>query len=257
MDSRNLADAPAALPTALRRRWWRRAYLQWTVPIGFFGAAFLALNPPSLHGLQFENLEVADGVVMNYAISVPERLDTAAGHPTLLALPPGGQDRRMVEVGLERWLPELERLGWIVVSPASIGGRLYFQGAEQYLPALMDHIAGQYPVRDGKFYVFGISNGGISSFRLAALYPQRVHSITVIPGYPVPLDFNRLERMKDIPVSMIVGEQDGGWVERSIAAQKRLEALGGNVSLEIVPRAGHRVFHQIAPEKVLDLMLRN
>ena len=252
MDLRNPADAPAPP----RRQWRRKAYLQWTVLIGFLGAIFLALNPPSLHGLQFENLEVADGVVMNYAISVPERLDAAVGHPTLLALPPGGQDRRMVEVGLERWLPELERLGWIVVSPELIGGRLYFQGAEEYLPALMDHIAGKYPVRGGKFYVFGISNGGISSFRLGALHPQRVHSITVIPGYPVPLDFNRLERMKEIPVSMIVGEQDGGWVEMSIATRKRLEDLGGNVSLEIVPRAGHRVFHQIAPEQELELMLR-
>ena len=251
MDLRNQADAPAP-----RRRWWRKAYLQWMLLIGFLGTVYLALNPPSLHGLLFEKLEVADGVVMNYAIIVPERLDIAGGHPTLLALPPGGQDLQMVEVGLERWLPELEQRSWIVVSPASIGRQLYFKGAEQYLPALMDHIAGRYPVRDGKFYVFGISNGGISAFRLAVLHPDRVHSITVIPGYPVPLDFNRLGRIKDIPVSMIVGEQDGGWVEKSIAAQKRLEALGGNVSLEIVSRAGHRVFHQIAPEKVLDLMLR-
>jgi len=76
----------------------------------------------------------------------------------------------------------------------------------------MGHIKSQVIPAGGKFYLFGISNGGISVFRVATLNPERFHSSTVLPGWP---DENRLDKVLDMPINYLVGEIDSHWRENS------------------------------------------
>ena len=75
-----------------------------------------------------------------------------AQHPSL---PPGGQGQEEVDAGLDRYR-EAEALsrGWVVVSPAP-PGELFFEGAERYLPELLDEVRGLVKPEGDAFHLSG------------------------------------------------------------------------------------------------------
>ena len=178
---------------------------------------------------------------IQYAVVLPQNFEPGNEYPVMLALPPGPQTRSMVQSGLDLYWGEAARLDdWIVVSPAAPGQLLYFEGAEQLLPGFLDRIVATYPPEGGKFHVTGISNGGLSAFRVAVEHPERVQSLTVLPGFTQSdTDFEKLANLVDIPVAMFVGEQDTAWLDAMTLVKEKLDELGGTVSLETVPGEGH------------------
>ena len=68
---------------------------------------------------EYKTFTTTDGAVLEYALALPEGFDAARTYPVLVALPPGGQGRSMVEAGLPYFEAEGVRRGYIVVSPAA------------------------------------------------------------------------------------------------------------------------------------------
>jgi predicted esterase len=102
--------------------------------------------------------------------------------------------------------------------------------------------------------VAGVSNGGISAFRFAIGSPELVHSIVVLPGYPLDgFDKENLVNLQDIPVVMFVGENDSAWVTRMEAAKRALSDVGAAVTLEIVSGEEH-VIRSLSGERLFDLL---
>jgi pimeloyl-ACP methyl ester carboxylesterase len=205
--------------------------------------------------VRYESMTMDDGAVIEYALVLPAGFDARKAYPVLLALPPGPQTREMVQAGLDLyWRQGAIDNGWVVVSPASPDGTLYFQGAERYLPAFLAGIATQVTPEGGKYHVAGISNGGISAFRLLAEHPELVHSLLVAPGYPFSAEDRRnLLESTDIPVAMFVGEQDATWIPPMQETADALAAQGREVSLEIVPGEGH-VIRSLSPDRLFALL---
>ena len=75
----------------------------------------------------------------------------------------------------------------------------------------MDHVESQVKLAGSKSYLFGVSNDGVSAFRMATLNPERFHSITIFPGWPKPADEKRFDSVSDIPINFQVGETDARW----------------------------------------------
>lgn len=183
-----------------------------------------------------------DGTAVTYALVVPDGAieQSQQPFPTLLAFPPGGQDRNLVEFGLdEYWLEQARSRGWIVISPVAPNGELFFQGSELLIPGLLAEVAATYPPEADLVHVAGISNGGVSSFRIAALYPDSVASLVALPGFPNNDGDLRALDSAEFPITMWAGETDTRWVEGMLAVEARLEPLGKNVSATVVPGAGH------------------
>jgi predicted esterase len=213
--------------------------------------ATISLEAQSFYETMEETMEVGDGVELRYAVELPPGFDPAKEYPILLALPPGPQTRSLVEAGLDLyWRRTAQERGWIIISPIAPGGMLFFEGAEAFIPALLDRVTADYHPEGGKFHLAGISNGGISAFRIARLYPERFNSMIVLPGFPQTAeDFAGLPNLVDIPVAMYVGEEDTLWVEEMVQVERELTRLGGEVSLEIMPGQGHMI--QTLEEDVL------
>ncbi len=205
--------------------------------------------------VRYESMTLADGAVIEYALVLPAGFDAGRTYPVLLALPPGPQTREMVQFGLDiYWRQGAIDNDWVVVSPASPDGTLYFQGAERYLPEFLAGIAAQLTPEGGKYHVAGISNGGISAFRLVADHPELVHSLLVAPGYPFSAEDRRnLLESADIPVAMFVGEQDTTWIPPMQETADALAAQGREVTLESVPGEGH-VMRSLSPGKLFGLL---
>ena len=141
--------------------------------------------------------------------------------------------------------------------PVSLDGKLFFQGSERYVPYLMDRLQRELNLFGGKFYLLGVSNGGISAFRVATLNPERFHSITVMPGWPKPADEKRLDTILRIPINFAVGELDDRWRKKSEEFAGTLTKMGGDVYLEIIPLEGYAAFRSYPLEKLERFLLRN
>ena len=194
---------------------------------------------PAGYAAEYRSMLAADGTRIEYAVVLPEGFDPARSTPVMVALPPG-QDRAMVEAGLDFWRDEGPRRGYVVVSPAAPSGRRFFSDGAEYLPELLDHLRGLFRVAGGKFHLTGIGSGGLSAFRAAIDRPELFHSLTVLPGFPpVQADMARLARLVGLRITMLVGGRDTHAIERMEATAVELERLGAEVHYEVVPGAGH------------------
>jgi len=200
-----------------------------------------ALALPAAAQHRYHELELAGGESLSYAVGLPADYDAQRSYPVMLALPPGRQDREMVEAGFARYWGEPARdAGWVVVSPVAPAGEMFFRGAERHLPALVAHIRENFRVAGGGLHLVGPSNGGRSAFRLAVTLPYQFRSVTVLPGYPPDdADVAALHRMARMRIRMFVGGDDSSWLARSEETLARLRELGANAELTVFDGEGH------------------
>jgi pimeloyl-ACP methyl ester carboxylesterase len=181
-----------------------------------------------------------DGTEIIYGLILPDGFDPSREYPALLALPPGGQDAGLtLTLAESTYAPEALARGWVVITPAAPNGELFFDGSERYLGEFLDRHNWIRP-EGGRFHLAGVSNGGISAFRIAALEPQRFASLAVYPGFPrSPADKEALPALVGMPVAMFVGGDDTQWIQPMVVTRDTLAGLGGAVTLEIREGEGH------------------
>lgn len=200
---------------------------------------FLLFSTTSISAAEFRSVTLGDGTRIEFAVVLPPNFDANKTYPLLLALPPGRQDEPMVTAGLAGYWEEAARqLGFIVASPAA-PGVMFFRGSERHIPAFLDALRRSLPIT-GPVHVAGISNGGLSAFRIAGLYAPLFQSLTVLPGFP-PTDEDRknLTNLKHMRITMFVGETDQPWRDRSEETARTLRDIGANVQLTVVAGEGH------------------
>jgi predicted esterase len=202
-----------------------------------------------------QSLKLASGRTLDYTLVLPASYRAGAKSPVLVALPPGGQGQPEVDALLDKWwAAEGGKRGWIVVSPVAPGGELFFSDSSDTLVALMDAVAKAYPPEGGGFHLAGVSNGGLSAYRIALDEPKRFLSLLVAPGFP-PDDADRakLTRLVKIPVASYVGENDSSWREGSLRTVTELKRLGGQATLTVSPGEDH-ILQRITAKQLYDVL---
>ncbi len=181
-----------------------------------------------------------DGTRIDYFTSTPAGFAEGDTAPVVLAMPPGGQSVEVTQrMMLNVYHAEAVARGWVVVSPAAPGGRLFFDGSENRIPGFLEWVDGWVTAEGGRPHLIGVSNGGLSAFRLAAEQPEGYASIIAFPGFPRSGDTAALSELTDIPIRLFVGELDTPWITPMESARDTVEGLGGDIELEIVPNEGH------------------
>lgn len=207
-------------------------------------AALLALAAPALAG-DWQTLKTDGGETLEYRLLLPDGYEPGKAYPAVLALPPGGQDKAMVDAIVSPWKDDWRAAGWIVVSPAAPAGDSFYGKAGALLPALLDAVSAQHTIEGDQYHLVGVSNGGRGAFAAAVDYPERFASMVVIPGVPVGDGWERLDRLSAMSVTLVVGGEDGGWTSGSRKAAEALEAAGADVELVVVEGQGHTVFQTV------------
>ena len=151
------------------------------------------------------------GLKVSYRVVLPDGYDAGRAYPAVLVFMGGGQAISGVESTLEAdWRKEAERRGYLIVSPASPDGSLFFEAGDRIFPQFLDQILKDYKVQ-GKLHVAGHSNGGLSAFHVAAKYPQYFSTVTGYPGLLDGPDQARMQAVQPMCIFMHVGDLDGGW----------------------------------------------
>ena len=180
------------------------------------------------------------GLTVYYKVILPKDYDPEKAYPGVLAFPPGGQTMDMVNVTLnQNWAGEAQQRGYIVVIPAAPGGRLFFEEGARVFPQFLDQLLGEYKIRDNKFHIAGMSNGGISAFYIAAAYPRYFLSVTGFPGYLPDDTAQHVAAIAGMCIFMHVGELDTGWLEDMRRQASQFKAKGMTVRITVERGQSH------------------
>jgi poly(3-hydroxybutyrate) depolymerase len=194
---------------------------------------------PIVSAEMVEKSGVFGGLKLTYKVLLPSGYDGQKSYPGILVFTGGGQSLQAAERTLNAdWRDEAERRGYIVISPGTPDGTLFFQGADRVFPAFLDQIVRDYRIRDGKLHVAGHSNGGLSAFHVAALHPRYFATVTGYPGLLDVGDLPRASALKPLCVFMHVGDMDDGWRR---AMQEQSDSLA---------RQGYRVRFAVEKDQV-------
>lgn len=225
-------------------------------------AAAAALAPQAVRAAfshEVVTIALPDGTLLNVWVVFPDGYDPANPIPTLLAFPPGAQDLSMVDAGFYWWVPVAMDRGWLVIGPAAPWGKTFGRQARPLIGPLLDELLSRFPIEGGKFHLAGISNGGISAFAAALDFPDRFRSLTVLAGMPPrEEDHAALSALRGIPVNMLVGQHDEGFLAPMTRTRDALIAAGIPPHFQVVPRAPHTLyeFQGGAAAPLFDLMVR-
>lgn len=204
---------------------------------------------------EFRDIEMRDGATLRCAIVRPADFDKAETYPVLIALGPGREDEAMAQWGVRSfWGEQAASRGWITVAPVAPSGERWFSDEGRSLMAeLLDSLENQFTIEGGKFHIAGCSNGGRSAFHIALEFPDRFHSVTVVPGIPSGQDTDRLDRLKGMQITMFAGGDDSRWVAGAKRTRKLLRKLGVKTRLKVYKGDGHRVGSLLADRFMLQM----
>jgi predicted peptidase len=180
------------------------------------------------------------GVTLYYKVITPKDYDAAREYPAVIAFPGGAQTMPMVDGMIARNLGlQAAKRGYIVVVCSATAAGLFYEGGAVVFPAFLDKLLADYKIRGGKFHIAGISNGGKSSFHIAASYPRYFYSVTGFPGYLINATDERVSALRDMCVNMHVGELDRDWLDTMQKQAAIFRAKGMKVRFTIEKGQGH------------------
>lgn len=188
-------------------------------------AAMVLLGQPLAAEVLVKTADIA-GTKLDYKVILPNGYDATKAYPGILAFGGGSQTMQMVDATLRRnWLEQAETLGYIVILPAAPNGDLFFESGDRVFPAFIVKILGDFKILQNKLHIAGVSNGGLSAFHIASLYPQYFWSVTGLPGFLDDPSPDHMRALVKMCIYMYAGEMDPGWLrdERSEAAKFRSE----------------------------------
>jgi predicted peptidase len=189
---------------------------------------------------------------IDYKVVLPDGFDPARAYPTVLVFPRGIQNMMIVEAELRMyWAAEAERRGYIVVSPADPSEQLFFESADRIFPDFLDMIRRDYKVQGGRMHAAGSSNGGVTAFHVASLYPDYFWSVTVFPGYLNDLTDPVIDALKSMCIYMHVGAGDTDWGNAMKEEFDMFVRKGYAVQLAVEEDQGHEL--EFGPEEISHL----
>jgi predicted esterase len=192
------------------------------------------------------------GAIMTYQVVLPNGYDPAKAYPTVLVFPGGPQTLRLATAALENdWRREAERRGYIVISPATPDGSLFFERADRIFPAFLEMILRDYKVV-GKLRLAGLSNGGLSAFHVASLYPQYFSTVIGYPGLLDGADEGRAQVVKSMCLFMHVGDRDTGWRSGMQEQAQALRARGFRIQYSVENGQDHVIRSETLGPRMFD-----
>lgn len=207
----------------------------WTIVLSLLAGMLVMLWAPVARAEVLDKTKDVGGTTVHYKVVLPNGYDPAKTYPAVFAFPPGSQTMELVNEVLEKnYRDQAERRGYILVIPAAPNGDMFFEEGQRIFPAFFEAILHDFKIEGGKFHAAGMSNGGISAFYIAALYPQYFLSITGFPGYLPDAAPASVHAITHMCINMYVGGLDSDWlgVVQPQASQFRAEGLRVRFAVE-------------------------
>ncbi len=177
-------------------------------------------------------LHLADTTEVPFSVVLPINYEPARAYPVLVA--PGNGKKVKGSWGGLFWGEDTAQRGWITVeTPAFV-----VKDPVTAVSRLLDEIGRRYKVEGGKVHLIGYGPVAGAVFGVAMAVPDRIKSISAVPGFPGTVDDAELSKLKGVKVSFIVGAEDPLFRNECEAAHHHLQQLGVETYIEVVPGGG-------------------
>lgn len=180
-----------------------------------------------------------DGNALDLAIHLPPDFDPSRSYSVLVG--PGDY----------YWQDRPSQPGWILALGEAFFGPDRLENSKRAL----DWLEKSYRVEGGGFHIAGWSANSAGVFEIVMAYPERFLSATGVAGMPGRGAEENLARLEGVRVQFIVGEHDTYWRQGSERWFEKMQELGIEASLEIIP-GGEHVMPEIANEPMFERMNR-
>jgi predicted peptidase len=191
--------------------------------------------------------QIAKTVQLDYLLYLPAGAERPglSKWPAILCLHGAGErgsDLSLVKKhGIAKLLDSRPDWPFITITPQCPADETWDMHVDG-LMALLDEIAGAFPVDRDRVYLTGLSMGGYGAWYLACLYPERFAAIAPICGGAVPMRGfpQRVAALRQVPVWAFHGALDPVVpLSESRALVNALKAQGGDVRLTVYPDCAH------------------
>ena len=129
----------------------------------------------------------------------------------------------------------------------------YYGIGEQDVLDVIDLIKKNYNIDNDRIYITGWSMGGLGTWRLGQVYPDKFAAIATFCGWTGD---EYLDNLINLPVLIVHGAKDTAVpIDMDKNAEDKLNKLGYNVTFDILPEAGHNVWDAWIKESNPDKLL--
>src|SRR6266567_2907337 len=216
----------------------KRSISKWMLRVSMVAVVMFATQP--LQAELVEKAKKVGGTTIHYKVVLPNGYDPAKAYPAILAFGGGPQTMDMVQATLQRnWREQAETLGYIVILPAAPNGDLFFESGDRVFPGFIVKLLGDFKILQNKFHIAGVSNGGLSAFHIASLYPQYFWSVTGLPGFLPETSPERMRALAKMCIYMYAGELDVDWLQSEKEQAAKFRGQGFTVEFSEEKGQGH------------------
>jgi hypothetical protein len=191
-------------------------------------------GPAALRGYrQMAYRSVVDGALQPYSLYLPQGYDPSRQYGLVVSL--HGYTGQDYDGGLHlaKECPE----DFIVLSPFGRGDMHYRSIGEEDVLEAMDRVMARYSVDPDRVYLTGISMGGLGTWRIGEMYPDRFAAIAPFCGWTGQ---EWLGNLRSVPALVVHGDADDSvpisYDEGAVAAMRK---LGFDVRFDVLPGVGH------------------
>lgn len=191
-----------------------------------------------------------DDTLQPYSLYIPKNYDPQKQYGLIVCLHGyGGND---FDGGLH--LAKLAPEDMFIVSAYGRGDMYYESLAEQDVLDVMDRIMSAYPIDPDKVYLTGISMGGLGTWKIGQLYPERFAAIAPFCGWT---GTELLENLGGIGTFIVHGDNDTTVpIDMDRIAAERLKELKYPVTYIEIPGGSHSAWSEWSantdPRKLFD-----
>jgi len=205
--------------------------------------------------IDIETIELTSlGRTIRVGIAEPPACRNNTHCPIALVLPGGLQNQNLMEETLRPWAQMLREAGWVVLSPIAPSREdLFYGDGAPIVIHMLSHMKQRLGLDTRRITLVGISNGGISAYRVATLAPDYFHRVVVAPGYADDVAIEHLDRLRGLDLISMVGANDP-WIEPATQTHQVLHRAGIKSSLIVVSQ-GHHTFFATLPWDTIDELL--
>jgi predicted esterase len=189
-----------------------------------------------------------DSGQVEYVLVTPPGYDPRHAYPLLVVCPGAAGDGRQ---WVERWREPAQAHGYLLASPTipyQEGGYGSSPAERSAVLAAVEDVARTCHVDPDRVFLTGISAGGHAVWDVGLHHADRFAGLITESGIPVheggPLTWYLYlaNAQSGLAVYALVGELDTGFRDVCTEATKRLQALGADATLAVVPKLGHGAF---------------
>ncbi len=223
------------------------------VILAFAVAAALAGAKPEETGFLDKTIDYG-GTSIKYVVFVPKGYSPEKPHPTILFLHGSGEQgddgKKQAEVGLGNAIRKAEdKWNYLVVFPQKPKARGGWMEYEKLILDIMEKTKKEYKVDEKRYYITGLSMGGMATWSLTCKYPDMWAAAAPICGRGNPAD---APKIKDLPIWNFHGDKDNAVpIKGSQDMIDAIKAAGGNPKFTVYPGVGHNSWDKAYQEENL------